>query len=169
MKTLRQVGHTEPLAVQSEEILTIDTGGRSPEPDTPRAGVFEASPDALANDVALKLGHDPDDGEHGLPDRRSGVELFLQRDELHMTCAEALEGGDHVLDRSSEAIEAPHEDSPEASSPRRLHQAVKGWAALFCPGNATVDEFLDHLPSAMGRVGSKRTELHLGVLIWGAH
>src|SRR5215831_4814281 len=106
MKTSSQVRHTEALAVQGEEILTIDACDRSPESDTPRSGMLQAGPDALANDVALKLGHDPDDGEHGLPDRRSGVELFLQRDELHMACAEALEGGDHVLDRSSEAIEA---------------------------------------------------------------
>src|SRR5215467_6065251 len=165
MKAVSQVEQTEPLAVQGEEILTIDAGDRSPEPHTPRSGVVQAGLDALANDVALKLGHSADDGEHGLPDRGSGVELFLQRDELHAACSEVLEGGDHVLHGSSEPIEAPHEDSPEASGPRSLHQTVEGWASLFCPGDATVNEFLDHLPSAMGRVRSKRSELHHGVLI----
>src|SRR5215831_15097211 len=109
MKPSSQVGHTEPLAMQGAKLLSIDTSGRSAESDAPHSSVLQPSLDALTNDVALKLGHGADDGEHGLPDWRGGVELLLERDKPDMETAKRLEGSHQVLDRPGEAIEAPDE------------------------------------------------------------
>src|SRR5712692_2939310 len=142
---------------------------RAPKANPPGFGPYETGLHPLANNVALELGHGPNDGEHGLADGRGGVELLLEGDESDIEGAERLQGRDQVLDRPREAIEAPDEDDLELAGPGRLHQPVECPPALLGARDAAVDELLDHLPVPLGRVRAEGDELDLGVLALGGH
>src|SRR5262245_40461108 len=70
------------VATQLADRFEVDLDGRAAQPRAPRFGALQAGGHALADDVALELGHGADDREHGLPDRGGGVELLLQGDEV---------------------------------------------------------------------------------------
>src|SRR2546425_12126906 len=94
---------------------------------------IEPGLDALADDVALELGHRADDREHRLADGARGVELLLERDEGHVQAAEGVERRHEVLHTASEPIEAPHEHGLELPGPRRAHEAIESGPGLLRP------------------------------------
>src|SRR5258708_31939400 len=73
----------EGVAVRTElaDRLEVHVDARPAEPLAARPRALEPCRHALADDVALELGHRADDREHRLTDRARGVELLLERDE----------------------------------------------------------------------------------------
>src|SRR5215813_8879569 len=92
------VSYGEPLRTEARDVSLGRCGSRSAKVGAPQAGLRKASFDALPNDVALELRHGPDDREHGLADRRGGIELFLEGDEPDVEATKRLQGRDQVLD-----------------------------------------------------------------------
>src|SRR5437899_1377337 len=72
------------VTVKLADGLEVDVHAWPAEFLAPGLGELKAGRHAVSNDVALELGHGADDGEHGLPDRRRRVELFLKRDEIDL-------------------------------------------------------------------------------------
>ena len=58
----------------------------------------QPGPDALGDQAPLELGDSGDDGEHRLAERRAGVDLLAERDELDAEVPEEFEGLDEVAE-----------------------------------------------------------------------
>lgn len=96
-------------------------------------GVHRRS-DALARHVALELGKDQDDLEHGFAHRGRRIELLVLADERH---AELLALGVHrreVQEITADAVNLPDEHMRELATLDALHHLLERWAVCILAG-----------------------------------
>src|SRR5712692_2963225 len=80
---------------------------------------------ALNDQAALQLRDGGDDREHRLTERRAGVDLFAEGDELHVEMAEEFERLDQVPHGASEGVERGNDDHIQAASLHVAQEAVQ--------------------------------------------
>jgi hypothetical protein len=68
---------------QTSNLLSVNIRRRPAQSDALCPGVGNPRDDSFADDVCLKLGNRGDDGEHRLPHRGGGIDVFLEADEVN--------------------------------------------------------------------------------------
>jgi len=125
----------------------------------------ETSLHTLYDERPLQLRDSRDDGEDRLTQRRAGVDLLAQGDELHVEMAEEFEALDQVPHGASEAVEGYDHDDIDAAGFHLDHQTVERWAAILRARDAVIDVLGDVFPSTSTAVVAEIAKLSLGVLV----
>ena len=114
------------------------------------------------------LGDSGDDGEHGLPQRRAGVDLLAEGDELDAEVAEDVERLDKVAHRAADAVEGRDHHHVDLAGLHGREEPVEGRPPVADAGDPLIDK-LDGLPAPSRDVFSEVAQLRLARLVGRAH
>ena len=114
-----------PLRAQPRNCASIHTNTRPAQYYAFGLRIPQCSLDPLADQIALELCHRRHNGEQGLPEWRSGVDVFLIADELNPECSELFQGEQEMLGGAGEAVKAPHQHAIEPALAGVVHQPVQ--------------------------------------------
>ncbi len=91
----------EPTADHTSQPLRVDVDGRSAEPFAVSPRPPESRPDALSDRAPLELRDCGHDREHRLTERRAGVDLLTEADELNGEVPEEVSVSTRCTERSN--------------------------------------------------------------------